>query len=376
MRRILARLLLLLCLVTRSTRDVPAQELPLQTLQLAPGFAIEVFARAPGARSLALGPQGTVFVGTRDLGNVYALVDRDGDGRAEQVRTLASGLQWPNGVAYRGGALYVAERSRILRFDGVDAWLQRAGQPALQPTVVFDDLPDASGHGWKFLRFGPDGKLYFGIGDPCNVCVRNDPFASLARIDPRGGGLEIVARGIRNTVGFDWHPGTRELWFTENGADQMGDDVPSDELNKVARTGQHFGYPFCHEGSVSDPRHGKDRPCSEFVPPAHRFGAHVAALGMRFATGPSVPAPLRGKIIVAEHGSWNRSEPVGYRVVVVDPTGKERETLLVSGWLRGERAWGRPVDVELLPDGSLLLSDDGAGVVYRVRFDAPKVKKG
>jgi glucose/arabinose dehydrogenase len=235
--------------------------------------------------------------------------------------------------------------------------------------VVFDGLPNESGHGWKFLRFGPDGKLYFGIGAPCNVCLRDDPFATLARIDPtKGGGLEVVARGIRNTVGFDWHPGTRELWFTENGADQLGDDVPSDELNRVTGAGQHFGYPFCHEGTVPDPRYGKERPCAAFVPPVHRFGAHVAALGMRFTAGPSVPEPLRGKIVVAEHGSWNRSTPTGYRVVVVDPAGKTPEAPLVSGWLRGERAWGRPVDVELLPDGSLLVSDDGAGAVYRVRF--------
>jgi len=338
------------------------QDLPLQSLKLAPGFAIETYARVPGARSLALGPPGVVFVGTRNEGKVYALVNRE-------VRTLASGLSWPNGVAYRDGTLFVAERSRILRFPDVDAWLRGDGrQPAPAPSVVFDGLPRENGHGWKFLRFGPDGKLYFGIGAPCNVCLRDDPFATLVRIDPKGGGLEIVARGIRNTVGFDWHPITRELWFTDNGADQLGDDVPSDELNRVTKTGQHFGYPFCHAGDVPDPRFGKDRPCSAFVPPVHRFGAHVAALGMRFLSAPTLPEPLRGKIVVAEHGSWNRTEPVGYRVVLVDPTGKAPETPLVSGWLRGERAWGRPVDVELLPDGSLLVSDDGAGAVYRVRL--------
>ena len=353
---------LLLCLAVLYAAGAACQDLPLQTLRLAPGFTIETYARVPGARSLALGPEGVVFVGTRNEGKVYALVNR-------QVRTVAGGLRWPNGVAYRGGALFVAERSRILRFDGIDAWLRGdGGAPAPAPTVVFDALPNESGHGWKFLRFGPDGKLYFGIGAPCNVCLRDDPFATLARIDPGKGGLEIVARGIRNTVGFDWHPVTRELWLTENGADQLGDDVPSDELNRVTAVGQHFGYPFCHEGTVADPSFGKRRPCSAFVPPAHRFGAHVAALGMRFTTGASVPEPLRGKIVVAEHGSWNRSEPVGYRVVLVDPAGKAPETPLVSGWLRGDRAWGRPVDVELLPDGSLLVSDDEAGVIYRVRF--------
>ena len=344
------------------------QDLPLATLRVAPGFSMEVFARAPGARSLALGPPGVVFVGTRDA-SVYALVDEDRDGRADRVRTVAGGLRWPNGVAYREGTLYVAERSRILRFDGIERWLQAGGDgPAPKPAVVFDDLPAENSHGWKFLRLGPDGKLYFGIGAPCNVCQRDDPYATLARVGTDGRGFEIVARGVRNTVGFDWHPGTRELWFTENGADQMGDDVPSDELNKVTRTGQHFGYPFCHEGRIPDPRFGAKRPCSDTVAPVHRFGAHVAALGMRFLSGPKVPPPLAGKIVVAEHGSWNRSEPVGYRVVMVDPSGKDPEAPLVTGWLRDERAWGRPVDVELLPDGSLLISDDGAGAVYRLRW--------
>lgn len=341
-------------------------ELPLGSLRLLPGYAIEIFARVPSARSLALGPPGVVFVGTRDGGSVYALLDRDRDGRAEQVKTVASGLQWPNGVAFKDGSLFVAELRRILRFDGVERWLSGDG-PAPRPVVVLDDLPKERHHGWKFLRFGPDGKLYFGIGAPCNVCLREDPFASIARVSRDGSGFEIVARGIRNTVGFDWHPQTRELWFTENGADEMGDDVPSDELDRVTRAGQHFGYPFCHEGRVADPRFGKDRPCSGFVPPVHRLGAHVAALGMRFAAGPALPEPLRGKILVAEHGSWNRSTPVGYRVVVVDPEGKQPETVLADGWLRGERAWGRPVDVELLPDGSVLVSDDEAGVVYRIR---------
>ena len=356
------RRFLLLCTSVTYAAGAACQELPLPSLQLASGFSIEIYARVPGARSLALGPPGVVFVGTRDEGKVYALVNR-------QLRTLASGLQWPNGVAYHDGTLYVAERSRILRFDGIDAWLKEEIRPqAPVPSVVTDALPRESGHGWKFLRLGPDGKLYFGIGAPCNVCLRDDPFATLARVDPRDGKLEIVARGIRNTVGFDWHPVTRELWFTDNGADQLGDDVPSDELNRVTALGQHFGYPFCHAGDVPDPRFGKDRPCSAFVPPVHRFGAHVAALGMRFLSGSAAPEPLRGKIVVAEHGSWNRSQPVGYRVVVVDPAGKAPETTLVGGWLRGDRAWGRPVDVELLPDGSLLVSDDDAGAVYRVRF--------
>jgi glucose/arabinose dehydrogenase len=339
--------------------------LPLDTLRLAPGFAIEVFARAPGARSLALGPPGVVFVGTRGEGVVHALLDRDGDGRAETVREVASGLDTPNGVAFHRGALYVAERSRIVRLDGVAAWLEGKGERPRR-SVVYDRLPRERGHDWKVLRAGPDGKLYVPVGAPCNVCLREDPFATIARLDPDGRNFEVVARGVRNSVGVDWHPRTRELWFTDNGRDMLGDDVPADELNRLSQPGQHFGFPYCHEGRVADPRYGSRAPCSDFVAPVHRFGAHVAALGMRFAAGPRVPAALRGRIVVAQHGSWNRSTPVGYRVVVVDPEGEARETVLAEGWLRGRAAWGRPVDVEFLPDGSLLVSDDEAGVVYRI----------
>jgi glucose/arabinose dehydrogenase len=365
-QRRLLRLLPLPLVVACTASSAPPRDPALGTLRLLPGFTIELFARVPGARSLALGPPGIVFVGTRDEGSVHVLQDRDGDGRAERVRTLATGLTWPNGVAFREGSLYVAELRRIVRFDGVLRWLSAGGDPP-RPVVVLDGLPAERHHGWKYLRFGPDGKLYFGIGAPCNVCVRDDPFASLARVGRDGSGLEVVARGIRNTVGFDWHPKTGELWFTDNGADRMGDDVPGDELNRVTQAGRHFGFPYCHEGRVADPRFGRERPCSDFVPPVHRFGAHVAALGMRFADGGAVPEPLRGRIVVAQHGSWNRSTPVGYRVVLVDPEGKQPETTLAEGWLREGEAWGRPVDVELLADGSLLVSDDEAGAVYRIR---------
>jgi glucose/arabinose dehydrogenase len=341
----------------------------LADVRLPPGFTIELFAdRVPGARSLALGPPGVVFVGTRREGDVYALVDRDGDHRAEAVHRLASGLNMPNGVAFRDGALYVAEVSRILRFDGIAERLQ--DPPA--PVVVYDRLPSDRGHGWKYLRFGPDGWLWFGIGAPCNVCDQGDPYASLARLSADGERFEIYARGIRNTVGFDWQPGTDVLWFTDNGRDRLGDDVPPDELDRAPRGGLHFGYPYCHGGGIADPDFGKGKDCGQYVAPAAELGPHVAALGMRFYRGEQFPPEYRGALFIAEHGSWNRSTPIGYRVMVVDVEG-DRATgyrPFAEGWLRGGEAWGRPVDLLELPDGSLLLSDDAAGVVYRISYRA------
>ncbi|HSS48389.1 MAG TPA: PQQ-dependent sugar dehydrogenase, partial [Thermoanaerobaculia bacterium] len=278
----------------------------LERIKLPPGFSIAVYSQSvPGARSLAQSPRGIVYVGTRGEGKVYALVDKDKDGRADQVFTIASGLNSPNGVAWRDGSLYVAEISRILRFDHVDDHL--ADPP--RPVVVSDAYPRDGSHGWKFIRFGPDGKLYVPVGAPCNVCEPDKPiYASITRIDPKGSGApEIVARGVRNTVGFDWQPGTGVLWFTDNGRDMMGDDVPPDELNRAPKAGLHFGYPYCHAGRFPDPTLGGKHPCSEFVPPAIALGPHVAALGMRFYTGTMFPAKYRGAIFIARHGPWNRT---------------------------------------------------------------------
>jgi glucose/arabinose dehydrogenase len=347
-----------------------AGPLPLDTIKLPPGFHIELYAHpVPGARSMVLGPGGTLFVGTRDEGSVYAVVDADKDGRADEVLTLARGLTMPNGVAMREGALYVAEVSRILRYDGIESRLKNP--PA--PVVVKADLPRETHHGWKFIAFGPDGLLYIPIGAPCNICDRGDPYASINRMKPDGTGFETVARGVRNTVGFDWHPRTHELWFTDNGRDMLGDEVPPDELNRVAQAGQHFGYPYCHGGDIPDPQFGKTRPCSEFVVPARKLGPHVAALGMRFYTGTMFPEEYRGQIFIAEHGSWNRSRKLGYRVMLVRLKGDQTVSYepFAEGWLRGQSEWGRPVDVLVMPDGAMLVSDDSAGAIYRITYRAP-----
>ena len=354
-----------------ASRDASgARRLPLETIKLPPGFHIDVYVDAvPGARSLALSPAGTLFVGTRDGGSVYAVVDADKDGRADEVLTLARGLNTPNGVAFKDGALYVAERSRILRFDDIDARLRNPPAPA----VVKADLPTEGAHGWKFIAFGPDGLLYVPIGAPCNICDRGDPYASINRMKPDGTAFETVARGVRNTVGFDWHPGTRELWFTENGRDMMGDNRPPDELNRVTAPGQHFGYPYCHGGNLADPDFGRKKPCSSFVAPARNLDPHVAALGMRFYTGAMFPERYRGEIFVAEHGSWNRSRKIGYRVMLLRLQGDQVASYepFAEGWLRGEKAWGRPVDVLVMPDGALLVSDDEAGAIYRITYKGP-----
>jgi glucose/arabinose dehydrogenase len=348
--------------------------LPLDRIKLPAGFAIGIFSdQVPGARSMTLSSKGILYVGTRGEGKVYALVDRNKDGRADEVRTIASGLNSPNGVAWKDGALYVAEISRILRFDGIDDHL--AAPP--KPVVVTDAYPHDGHHGWKFIRFGPDGNLYVPVGAPCNICDPDNPiYAAITRISPRGprdGKPEIFARGIRNTVGFDWHPKTGELWFTENGRDWLGDDLPPDELNRAPRPGLHFGYPYCHGGGIADPQFGKRHACSEFVPPAIDLGPHVAALGMRFYTGTMFPEPYRGQIFLAEHGSWNRAQPIGYRVTLVRLQGDRAVSAqpFAEGWLRNGDTWGRPVDVEVLPDGSLLVSDDGAGAIYRITYVAP-----
>ena len=344
-----------------------AKDIKLDTIKLPPGFRISVYSDSvPGARSMTMGPKGTLFVGSRDAGAVYAVVDAGDGTRAREVLTLAKNLNEPNGVAVKDGALYVMEVSRLLRFDGIE---ERLKSPP-PPVVVSDAFPKDPHHGWKFVAFGPDGLLYVPIGAPCNICRRSDPYASITRLRSDGSGLEIVARGVRNTVGFDWHPETKELWFTDNGRDWLGDDSPPDELNRAPHAGLHFGFPYCH-GDVSDPEFGKESPCSGFVPPALKLGAHVAALGMRFYTGAMFPAEYRGQIFIAEHGSWNRKKKVGYRVALVRVRdGKPvSEEAFAEGWLQGEKAWGRPVDVLVRPDGSLLVSDDQAGAIYRIWFD-------
>ena len=351
----------LLCLATAA---LAAENLPLERIKLPPGFAIELYARVPAARSLALGEQGTVFVGTRN-DSVYAITP-GADGKREVI-TIARGLNLPNGVAFRDGALYVAEVSRILRFDAIESQLRNPPKPA----VVTDRFPHETHHGWKYIAFGPDGWLYVPVGAPCNICEPDpDRYALISRIRPDGSDYQVYARGIRNTVGFDWDPRTGELWFNDHGRDLMGDDMPSDELNHAVRSGLNFGYPYCHQGDTPDPEFGRKRSCSEFTPPAFKQGGHVAPNGLKFYTGKMFPAAYRDRIFIAQHGSWNRSKKSGYRVIMVTLKNNAvaEAEVFADGWMENEQAWGRPVALLVMPDGSLLISDDTAGAVYRVTY--------
>ncbi len=339
---------------------------PVDDIRLPEGFFIETVAEGvTGARSMVMGAGGTLFVGTRQAGLVHALRDEDGDGRYESRRLVARGLRMPNGVDFREGSLYVAENHRVIRYDRLETRLDDPPEP-----VVIAELPRETHHGWRYMRFGPDGRLYLAIGAPCNVCDRAG-FATIVSMRPDGSDRRVFARGVRNSVGFDWHPQTGHLWFTDNGRDWLGDDLPPDELNSAAEPGLHFGFPFCHGGFLADPEFGRSRRCDEFEPPVRGLGPHVAALGVRFYRGDLFPAPYRDSLYIAEHGSWNRSEPIGYRVTRVSVEGERAVDYQVfaEGWLRPDgQSTGRPVDLLNLPDGSLLLSDDKAGAVYRIGY--------
>jgi len=340
---------------------------PLSGIRVPAGFSIAVYAAVPGARSMTLGDDGTLFVGTRAEGRVYAVVDRDGGHRADQVYVIAQGLQQPNGVAFHDGSLYVAETGRLLRFDRIETQLEHP--PA--PVVVRADLPNRELHGWKFIAFGPDGMLYVPVGVPCDRCEpRDERLGTIMRMRPDGSGLATVARGIRNTVGFDWQPENGELWFTENGIDPLGENIPPDELNRVSRPGLHFGYPYCHGRSIPDPLFSAEHDCSEFVPAEAELGPHVVPLGMRFYTGRQFPREYLGQVFIAEHGSTNRTEPIGYRVslVRVEHGRAVGYETFADGWLQGRHASGRPVDVLVARDGALLVSDDQAGAIYRISY--------
>lgn len=347
-----------------------SSSLPLETITLPDGFSIDVYAEVEDARSMAMSPSGILYVGNKDQNSVYAVKDTDGDHKADTRWTIASGLNMPNGVAFKDGDLYVAEVSRILKFPSVETDLSNPPEAM----VINDDYPTDTHHGWKYIAFGPDGNLYVPVGAPCNICEPEEEiYASLTRINADGSGREIIAHGIRNTVGFTWHPDTKVLWFTDNGRDQLGNDVPPCELNRLETEGSHFGYPYCHGGDISDPEFGDKRNCAEFIKPAQRLGPHVAPLGLKFYTGDMFPEAYRGNLFIAEHGSWNRDEKIGYRVSLVnvgnDGEASSYETF-ASGWLDNEKqeAWGRPVDVLVLDDGSMLVSDDKAGVIYRISY--------
>ena len=340
-------------------------------LSVPPGFKIEVYAEVPNARSMSLSPSGILYVGNRSEENVYAVVDEDKDGHADKIYKVASGLNTPNGVAFKDGNLYIATISQILRLDNIEANLSTPPKPV----IVYDKFPTDQHHGWKFIAFGPDKKLYVPVGAPCNICKSEKPvYASITRMNADGTGMEIFASGIRNSVGFDWRPETGKLWFTDNGRDNLGDDVPADELNTAPDAGMHFGFPYCHQGNIPDPEFGKGKDCSNFTPPVQLLAPHAAALGMRFYTGKMFDSSYTNQIFIAEHGSWNRSTPIGYKVSLVklDAAGKSLGyTVFAQGWLQADgKVLGRPVDVQVMQDGALLISDDYSGVIYRVSKNA------
>jgi glucose/arabinose dehydrogenase len=345
---------------------MPADEIPVSKLKVPAGFKIELWASGmPNGRSMTESPSGTVFVGTRFTGNVYAVVTKDGK---REVKTIAKGLHRPNGVAFTNGSLYVAELSRIIRYDNIE---QNLDNPPT-PVVVFDALPKDEPHGWKFMTLSPDGLyLYFQIGTPANIVVPPSTHATIVRLNLKTNILETVATGVRNSVGMDFQKGTKELWFTNNGRDWVDETLPNDTLNRLAHKGMNFGYPFCHQGDFLDPEFGKGRSCDEFDKPELKLGAHVAALGMRFYNGNMFPPEYKGNIFIAEHGSWNKTKKSGYQVVRVVLDNKNKPVKLepfITGWLEGDKFWGRPVDVQMLKDGSMLVSDDETGAIFRVSY--------
>lgn len=343
-------------------------DLPLDKIKLPAGFSISVYAEAQGARSMVMSPSGTLFIGTQRPGVVYAVKDTDGDNVADKKWTIASGMNNPNGVAVKNGNLYVAEISKVTRFADIEKNIDNPGKGE----VIYDKFPTEWAHGWKYIAFGPDGKLYVPVGSPVNIGIPDDRHAALFRMNDDGTGVEKFASGIRNTVGFTWHPATKELWFTDNGRDQMGDDIPPCELNLAPKAGMHFGYPYFHGDTIKDPQFGGTHQASEFTPPAQNLGAHVAPLGLKFYTGSQFPSEYKDQLFIAEHGSWNRSKKSGYRVSLVKvKNGKSAGyEPFATGWLdeATQRAWGRPVDVLLLKDGSMLVSDDVGGVIYRISY--------
>ena len=343
-----------------------ANRLPIDKLKVPPGFKVEVFASGvANARSLRQGDQGTVFAGTRLLDKVYAVRSVDGK---PVVKVIASGLHRPNGLAFHNGSLYVAEVSKIWRLDNIEANLDTPPKPVL----VYDDLPKDEAHGWKFIAIGPDDKLYVPVGSPGNILMPPETHAQIRRMNLDGTGTEVIARGVRNTVGFDWNPETKQLTFTDNGRDWISEDIPNDELNVLTEPGkQHFGFPYCHQGTFTDPEYGWGHSCSEFTPPVGLLGAHAAALGMRFYTGGQFPAEYKNAIFIARHGSWNKTNKIGGDVVVAklgsDGKVASMEPFL-TGFLQDNKYVGRPVDVLVAKDGSLLVSDDYNGAIYRVSY--------
>ncbi len=346
--------------------------LDLNAIKLPDGFTIDVFARVNNARAMVLTENGTLFVSNRGGDKVYALKDTNGDWKADERYVIASGLRMPNGVAFKDGSLYVAEVSKLWRFDDIEANLETPPKPV----KIYDDYPTDAHHGWKYISFGPDGKLYIPVGAPCNICEsKNEMYASITRMNADGSDREVYAHGVRNTVGFTWHPETGEMWFTDNGRDWLGNESPACELNRVTEIGQHFGYPYCHAGEVKDPEFGDKYPCSDFVKPAQNLGPHVAPLGLKFCTSEAFPTEYKNRIFIAEHGSWNRDADVGHtghKITMVAESNGQGVAYddFAVGFLNKETntAWARPVDIVFAKDGSMLVSDDLAGTIFRISY--------
>jgi glucose/arabinose dehydrogenase len=338
----------------------------LKKIRLPPGFKIEVYASGlPEARQMAWGDKGTLFVGSFNASNVYAVTN---EGGKQTVKTILKGLNMPTGIAFRDGALYVIAIDKLLRYDNAETNLDKLGEPV----VVYDDMPPYVAHGWKYLVADKSGAFYVPFGPPFNIGIPPASVSQVRRVDPKTGLAEVVALGVRNSVGGDIDPRSGDYWFTENARDWLGDDIPSDKLNHIARLGQHFGYPYCHQGDTPDPKFAGGHKCSEFTPPVLNLGAHVAPLGMKFYTGTQFPAQYKNNIFIAEHGSWNRHNYQGGRIerVIVDKDGKSaKQEVFADGWLTGPQEYiGRPNDILQASDGSLLVADDWAGAIYRISY--------
>jgi glucose/arabinose dehydrogenase len=351
---------------------IPAapDKLPLAKLKLPPGFNLEVYAAGmANARSLAEGDKGTVFVGSRLVDKVYGIVNKDGK---RSVKVIASGLYRPNGVAFKNGTLYIAELSKVSKIDKIEDNLD--SPPKL--TMIYDNLPKDEAHGWKFIAIGPDNKLYVEVGQPGNNVLHDDAHGQIRRMNLDGTGAEVYALGVRHSVGFDWNPANKQMYFTDNGRDWLSESVPEDELNRVTKAGEDFGAPYCWQGNIIDQEHGWGKNCKDYTAPVGLMGPHVAALGMRFYTGNMFPKSYKNAIFIARHGSWNKSQKQGGDVVVVklnkDGTMKSMEPFM-TGFLEDNKYVGRPVDVMVAKDGSLLVSDDWNGAVYRITYGKPKV---
>jgi glucose/arabinose dehydrogenase len=341
-----------------------ASEIPVDKLKVPPGFKISLWASGiNNARVMTWGDKGTLFVSSRVAGNVYAVIDK---GTTREVKTIAKGLNLPNGIAFKNGTLYIAEIHRITKMEGIESHLDNP--PAM--TVVYDTLPKDAPHGWKYLAFGPDGKLYFNIGAPCNICVPPDTHANISRVNPDGTGFEYFAHGVRNSVGFDWHPVTKELYFTTHARDWLGEDVPSDRLDHAPKKGLHFGFPFCHQGDIPEPEFGKGHSCGEFAAPLLKTGPHVAGNGLQFYTGSMFPGDYKNRMFLAQRGSWNRTQKSGFKVMMATLRNGDvpKYETFAEGWLDGGGFWGRPVYTQQMKDGSLLISDDYAGAIFQVTY--------